>query len=66
MTNTPDNNAKLREESQILTEVIKSQLAEMQRLRAINARLMAAPRSGGLGGAKRKYTRIPKPRVLHS
>ena len=31
---------ELREQSQILTEVIKTQQAEIQRLRAINARLM--------------------------
>ena len=31
---------ELRKQSQILTEVIKTQQAEIQRLRAINARLM--------------------------
>ena len=65
MTNIRDNNAKLKaqltrwqNEAHILTALLKSQQTELQRLRAINARLMAE--------RKRKYTLLPKPHVRHS
>lgn len=60
MTNTKDLEkldeqlTRWQNKARILTAVIETQQAEIQRLRAINARLMAAPRSGSPKGAKKR------------